>query len=171
MLSGQCFYIPWCPFITRLMRFIGTTVSILSAHAPAIVLVSVRPCGFMSAAITYAPFLTKFNTSSRPIPLHASQGVCPPVSREGEKKRAVVRAPWLSGPPSFYTKGTVPFVFFSRRGISMMGGLVFYQVKSLAAVECKLLVAGQERKTLGDGMGNDNVVAQNWQTTLRLGHL
>ena len=37
--------------------------------------------------------------------------------------------------------------------------LVFYQVKPLAAVECKLLVAGQERKTLGDGMGNDDVVA------------
>ena len=39
------------------------------------------------------------------------------------------------------------------------GELVFYQVEPLAAVECKLLVAGKERKTLGDGMGNDDVVA------------
>ena len=39
------------------------------------------------------------------------------------------------------------------------GGLVFYQVKTLIAVESKLLVAGKERKTLGDGMGNDDVVA------------
>ena len=41
----------------------------------------------------------------------------------------------------------------------MRGELVFYQIKPLAAVECKLLVAGQERKSLGDGMGNDDVVA------------
>ena len=39
------------------------------------------------------------------------------------------------------------------------GGLVFYQVKALIAIESKLLVAGKERKTLGDGMGNDDVVA------------
>ena len=39
------------------------------------------------------------------------------------------------------------------------GELVFYQVKPLAAVECKLLVAGQERKSLGDGVGYDDVVA------------
>ena len=29
----------------------------------------------------------------------------------------------------------------------------------MAAVECKFLVAGQERKSLGDGVGYDDVVA------------
>ena len=38
-------------------------------------------------------------------------------------------------------------------------GLVFYQFKSLIAVEWKLLVAGKECDMLGDGMGNDDVVA------------
>ena len=41
----------------------------------------------------------------------------------------------------------------------MVIGLVFQKVESLTAVKGKLLVARQERKTLGDGMGYDDVVA------------
>jgi hypothetical protein len=38
-------------------------------------------------------------------------------------------------------------------------GLVFQKVESLTAVKGKLLVARQERKTLDDGMGYDDMVA------------
>ena len=36
--------------------------------------------------------------------------------------------------------------------------LVFYQFKTLIAVEWKLLVAGKECDMVGDGMGNNDVV-------------
>ena len=55
--------------------------------------------------------------------------------------------------------GSLKSVYVGERWHKCDGGLVFYQVKALIAIESKLLVAGKERKTLGDGMGNDDVVA------------
>ena len=37
--------------------------------------------------------------------------------------------------------------------------LVFQKVEALTAIECKLLVTLKEREVLGDGVGNENVVA------------
>ena len=39
------------------------------------------------------------------------------------------------------------------------GGLVFYQVKPLVAVVPEAGVAGKQRDMLGDGVGNNDVVA------------
>lgn len=41
----------------------------------------------------------------------------------------------------------------------MEAKLVFQKVESLTTIECKLLVAGKKREVLGDGVGNDDVVA------------
>ena len=40
----------------------------------------------------------------------------------------------------------------------LMKKKIFHKVKSLTAIECKLLVTGKERHVLSDGMGYDDVV-------------
>jgi len=71
----------------------------------------------------------------------------------------VARAAAADIVPKNVGQGAVSRVYVREMMGIVLGGLVFYQVKSLTAIESKLLVAGKKRHVLGDGMGNNDVVA------------
>lgn len=70
-------------------------------------------------------------------------------------------AEWEPAPTS---SASVPALFYhiitpSLPRWSKNKALVFQKVEALTAIECKLLVTGKECEVLGDGVGNDNMVA------------